>query len=145
MWLAETSGPDPLVAAALIAREHDLEVGTAVVPVWSRTPAVLAAAAADIVAIGRGRPFHLGLGAGGQAIVERWHGLDFAGSVERVADTIAILRQALAGERTGAPRRPGPLGRLPVELAAVRRRRADSTSAAWGRGCSTSPAGWPMG
>ena len=100
VWLAETSGPDPLLAAALIAREHDLEVGTAVVPVWSRTPAVLAAAAADIAAIGHRRPFHLGLGAGGQAIVERWHGLDFAGSVERVADTIAILRQALAGERT---------------------------------------------
>ena len=99
-WLAETAGPDALIAAALIAREHDLEVGTAVVPVWSRTPAVLAAAAADVAAIGRRRPFHLGLGAGGQAMVERWHGLDYAGSVERVADTIAILRQALAGERT---------------------------------------------
>ena len=101
VWLAETAGPDALVAAALIASELDLEVGTAVVPIWTRSPAVLAMAAADVVAAGRGRPFHLGLGAGGQAIVERWHGLDFTGSVERMADTIAILRQALAGERTG--------------------------------------------
>jgi probable F420-dependent oxidoreductase len=100
VWLAETTGPDALVAAALIAREVDVEVGTAVVPIWTRSPAVLAMAAADVAAAGRGRRFHLGLGAGGQAIVERWHGLNFAGSVERLSDTIAILRQALAGERT---------------------------------------------
>ena len=101
VWLAETAGPDALVAAALIASQLDLEVGTAVVPIWTRSPAVLAMAAADVVAAGGGRSFHLGLGAGGQAIVERWHGLDFTGSVERMADTIAILRQALAGGRTG--------------------------------------------
>ena len=101
VWLAETAGPDALVAAALIASQLDLEVGTAVVPIWTRSPAVLAMAAADVVVAGGGRRFHLGLGAGGQAIVERWHGLDFTGSVERMADTIAILRQALAGGRTG--------------------------------------------
>src|SRR5699024_3423818 len=92
--------PDALVTAALIAREHDIEVGTAIVPVWSRTPAVLAMASADVVAAGGGRPFHLSLGAGGQAIIERWHGLDHSGSVQRVDDTIAILRQAFAGEKT---------------------------------------------
>ncbi len=100
VWVAETRGPDALVTAALIASRHELEVGTAIVPVWSRTPAVLSMAAADIVAAGDGRPFHLGIGAGGQAIIERWHGMGFAGSATRVADVIAILRQALAGERT---------------------------------------------
>jgi alkanesulfonate monooxygenase SsuD/methylene tetrahydromethanopterin reductase-like flavin-dependent oxidoreductase (luciferase family) len=104
VWLAETSGPDPLLAAALIAREHDLEVGTAVVPVWSRTPAVLAAAPADIAAIGRRRPFHLGLGAGGQAIVERWHGLDFTGwsSVSPTPSPSCARRWQASGRRTTA-------------------------------------------
>ena len=132
VWLAETAGPDPSIAAALIAREHDLEVGTSVVPVWSRTPAVLAAAAADIAAVGRRRPFHLGLGAGGQAIVERWHGLGFTGSVDRMADTIAILarRWPASAPSTTA------YGLARTGSGSARRRaraRSCCTSAAWGR------------
>ena len=162
VWLAETAGPDALVAAALIASQLDLEVGTAVVPVWTRSPAVLAMAAADVVAAGGGRPFHLGLGAGGQAIVERWHGLDFTGSVERMADTIAILRQALAGGRTGhqgvrasstgfrltsppcpelVPIYVGGIGPRMVELAA---RAADGLILTWAPARDvTAPAGGP--
>lgn len=147
VWLAETRGPDAFVAAALIAREHGLEVGTAIVPTSTRTPAVLAMAAADLAAVS-GRPVHLGLGAGGQVIVERWHGQPFGHSVERLEDTIAILRQALAGERTGyrgterssdgftlsvPPRSPvllyvGGMGPRMVELAA---RAADGVILTW--------------
>lgn len=100
VWLAETRGPDALLAAALIAREQPLEVGTAIVPVYNRTPAILAMAAADIVELGGGRPFHLGLGAGGKVLIEQWHGIPFERSLAHVRDTIEIVRQATAGERT---------------------------------------------
>lgn len=100
VWLAETRGPDALLAAALIAREHPLEVGTAIVPVYNRSPAILAMAAADIVELGGGRTVHLGLGAGGKVLVEQWHGIPFERSLDRMRDAIAIIRQATSGERT---------------------------------------------
>ena len=99
-WVAETRGPDALVTAGLIAREHPLEVGTAIVPVYNRSPAILAMAAADIVRLGGGRPVHLGLGAGGKVLVEQWHGIPFERSLARMRDAIAVIRQAIAGERT---------------------------------------------
>ena len=100
VWLAETRGPDALVTAAILANEFPLEVGTAIISVSARTPATTAIAVADIAELSHGRRVHLGLGAGGQVIVEGWHGEPFRGSVGRVRDTIEILRQAFAGERT---------------------------------------------
>lgn len=99
-WVAETRGPDALLTAGLIAREHPLEVGTAIVPVHNRSPAILAMAVADIVRLGGGRTVHLGLGAGGKVLVEQWHGIPFERSLARVRDAIAVIRQATAGERT---------------------------------------------
>jgi len=100
VWLAENRVLDAPSLGGAIAATTGLEVGTAIMPVYSRTPAVLAMTAATISRLGGGRPMHLGIGAGGQVTIERWHGIPFEHSVATVADTIAILRQALAGERT---------------------------------------------
>jgi probable F420-dependent oxidoreductase len=100
VWLAETGGNEASALAGVIARTTDLEVGTAIVPVFSRSPAVLAMMASTWSHLGHDRPVHLGVGAGGQVIVERWHGVPFKKPATMVRDTIAILRQALAGERT---------------------------------------------
>lgn len=99
-WIAETRGPDALITAALIAREQPLEVGTAIVPVYNRSPAILAMAAADIARLSAGRPVHLGLGAGGKVLIEQWHGIPFERSLAHMRDAIAIIRQAVAGEHT---------------------------------------------
>lgn len=99
VWIAETRGPDAFVLGALVASQTHLEVGTAIVPAYSRSPAVLAMAASDLAAIS-GRPVHLGIGAGGQVIVERWHGVAFDKPLATVGDTLVILRQSFAGERT---------------------------------------------
>jgi len=100
VWLPENCVLDAFSIGGAIAASTDLEVGTAIVPVYSRTPAVLAMGAATISRLGKGRPMHLGIGAGGQVTVERWHGVPFAKTITSVADTVAILRQALAGEKT---------------------------------------------
>jgi probable F420-dependent oxidoreductase len=108
VWLAETGGLEASALAAVLARTTQLEVGTAIVPVYSRSPAVLAMMASTWSHLGQGRPVHLGIGAGGQVIVERWHGVPFMKPAATVRDTIAIVRQALAGERSeveGAARR----------------------------------------
>ena len=56
-WLAEVAGPDSFVLAATIAqRTERLECGVAVVPVYTRTPAALATAAASVSQLMGGRP-----------------------------------------------------------------------------------------
>lgn len=100
VWLPENCVLDAFSIGGAIAASTDLEVGTAIVPVYSRTPAVLAMGAATISRLGNGRPMHLGIGAGGQVTVERWHGVPFEKTITTVADTVAILRQALNGEKT---------------------------------------------
>jgi probable F420-dependent oxidoreductase len=106
LWLADTAGPElGATAGALgatasaLAATTGLELGFAVASVFTRTPAVLAMSTSTIAQIS-GRPFHLGIATGGQAIVERWNGLDYRQTVERTRDAIAILRSSFAGERT---------------------------------------------
>ncbi len=108
IWLAETNSIEAGALGGALAHRTSLEVGTAIVPVYSRTPALLSMMAATWSTLGGGRPVHLGIGAGGQVIVERWHGVPFERPLTAVADTLAVLRQALAGAKTdfeGATRR----------------------------------------
>jgi probable F420-dependent oxidoreductase len=100
VWLAETNGADVTVAAGALAALTSMEIGTAIVPVYTRTPALLAMAAATVSRVGGRRRVHLGLGAGGQVMIERWHGTDFDRPLATTRDTLAILRQALAGKKT---------------------------------------------
>lgn len=101
VWLAETDGLDAAALGGVIAARTSLEIGTAIVPVYSRSPALLAMTAGTWARLGGGdRPVHLGIGAGGQVIVERWHGVPFDRPLDSVRDTLRVLRQALAAERT---------------------------------------------
>jgi probable F420-dependent oxidoreductase len=99
-WLAETGSLEVSALGGVIARSTSLEVGSAIVPVYSRSPAVLSMMASTWSHLGGGRPVHLGIGAGGQVIIERWHGVPFEKPATTIRETIEILRQALAGERT---------------------------------------------
>lgn len=99
VWLAETAGAEAASMGAVIASRTRLEVGTAIVPVYSRTPAVLGMMASTWHRL-NGRTVHLGIGAGGQGIVEKWHGVPYARPLATTRDTLRILRSALSGERT---------------------------------------------
>jgi probable F420-dependent oxidoreductase len=108
VWLAETGGLDAAGMGAVIARSTSLEIGTSIVPVYSRTPALLAMMAATWAQLGGGRRVHLGIGAGGQVIVERWHGVPFDKPATTTRETLLLLRQAFSGQRStfdGATRR----------------------------------------
>jgi len=99
LWSAESGGYDaftPLVVAAQWAPE--LRFGTAIVPVYTRGAHTFASTVASMCQAAPGR-FALGIGTSSDVIVERWNGLQFDKPYQRVRDTIAFLRAALAGEK----------------------------------------------
>jgi probable F420-dependent oxidoreductase len=99
VWSSEVSGSDAFVPLALASTwEPTLRLGTAIVPVFTRGPALIAMSAATMSAAAPGR-FVLGLGASSPAIVESWNGLDFTEPYQRTRDVLRIVKQALAGER----------------------------------------------
>jgi probable F420-dependent oxidoreductase len=100
IWLAETGGAESFALASAIATAtRHVTLGTAIVPVFNRTPAVLASAAGTVSQLSGGR-FVLGLGSSSHAIIENWNGVPFERPLTRVRETVAILRQALSGQKT---------------------------------------------
>jgi probable F420-dependent oxidoreductase len=98
-WISEAGGPDPFVLAAAVASvTRKLRIGIAVSPVYVRTPAVIATAAATVAQLAPNR-FILGLGASSHAIVENWHGTPFRKPLTRVRETVTTVRAMLAGEK----------------------------------------------
>ena len=99
VWTAETSGPDGLaVATAVGAVTERLNVGCAVVPAYSRPPALIAMGALAAHQASGGR-FSLGIGASSPVIVERWMGIPFEQPLARVRETLEAVRMALSGEK----------------------------------------------
>jgi probable F420-dependent oxidoreductase len=98
-WSSEVSGSDAFVPLALAAQwDGELRLGTAVVPVFTRGPALLAMSAATLAGFAPGR-FVLGIGTSSPAVVQRWNGIEFSEPYQRARDTLRFLRRALAGER----------------------------------------------
>ena len=101
VWIAETTGPDAFTAATLVANmTKKVEIGTAILPVFTRSAPVIAMSAASISFYSK-RNFNLGVGSGGQLAVENWHGADFIKPVLRVKETVQVVRQVLDGTKTG--------------------------------------------
>jgi probable F420-dependent oxidoreductase len=99
IWSSEVSGTDAFVPLALASTwEPTLRLGTAIVPVYTRGPALIAMSAATMAAAAPGR-FVLGLGASSPVIVEGWNGLEFTEAYRRTRDVLRIVKQALAGQR----------------------------------------------
>ena len=99
-WSAEASGTDGFsVAAAVGVSTETLRIGCAIVPVFTRPPALIAMSTLSAHQACGGR-FCLGLGASSPVIVERWMGLDYDRPVTRMRESIAAIRQALTGDKT---------------------------------------------
>ena len=98
-WSAETAGPDGLsVATAIGAVTDTLRVGCAVVPAFTRPPALIAMGALAAHQASGGR-FVLGLGASSPVIVGGWMGIPFERPLTRVSETLDAVRRALTGEK----------------------------------------------
>jgi probable F420-dependent oxidoreductase len=98
-WLAEVAGPDAFVLATAAAlRTSRMDLGVAVVPAYTRTPAALAMAAASVSQALAGRSFTLGIGSSSETIVSAWHGLSFDRPLTRVVETVQAVRAGLTGD-----------------------------------------------
>lgn len=97
-WSSEVAGADAFTPLALAAAwQPRLQLGTAIVPVFTRGPALIAQSAAAIASAAPGR-FSLGLGASSPAIVESWNGIAFERAFLRTRDVLRFVRTALAGQ-----------------------------------------------
>jgi probable F420-dependent oxidoreductase len=122
LWTGETAGPDGFTPLALSAAWTErARLGTGIVGVFQRGPALLAQEAAALADASRGR-FVLGIGSSSDRIVEGWNGIPFEKPLSRVRETLEFLRTALDGERTGSGFKleTAPAERVPIVLAALR-------------------------
>lgn len=100
IWFSDAGGLDSLTMAAGVLQQFPTaRVGIAVVPVFTRTPAVLAATATALAVSAPGR-FVLGLGSSSHAMMEGWHGQKFEKPLTRVKETTQLVKQMLQGEKT---------------------------------------------
>lgn len=98
VWAGELWGMDAFVTLGRIAESTDrVGLGTAIVNVYSRTPAALAMAAATLDGASGGRA-RLGLGASTERAIEGLHGLAYDRPIRRTHETAAIVREVLGGD-----------------------------------------------
>ncbi|HET7405589.1 MAG TPA: LLM class F420-dependent oxidoreductase [Mycobacteriales bacterium] len=98
-WSAEAGGADAFTPLALASQwVPSAQLGTAIVPAYTRGPGLLAMSVATMADAAPGR-FTFGVGSSSNVIVERWNGIPFEQPLQRVRDTVRFLRKALAGEK----------------------------------------------
>ena len=98
-WSSEANGHDgfsPLALAAAWAPTARL--GIAIIPAFTRGPAVMAQSVASLADAAPGR-FVMGIGTSSNVIVEQWNGIPFERPYYRTRDMVRFLRRALSGEK----------------------------------------------
>lgn len=99
VWTAETWGFDAATPIGfLAANTSTIRLGTGILQLGSRSPAMMAMTAMTLNSLSKGR-FTLGLGASGPQVVEGWHGVPFAHTLPRIRDAVNIVRMVARGER----------------------------------------------
>ena len=98
-WTAETWGYDGATPLAyLAAKTTKLRLGTGIMQVGTRTPAMTAMTAMALASLSGDR-FVLGLGVSGPQVIEGWHGVRFTRPIQRLREVVDIVRMVARGER----------------------------------------------
>ena len=94
-WVAEAYGSDsPSMLAWIGALTERIALGSAVMQIPARTPAMTAMTAATIDTMSGGR-FRLGLGVSGPQVSEGWHGVRFTSPLGRTREYVEVVRAVL--------------------------------------------------
>ena len=97
-WVPEAWGFDAFSLLTEIAvKTKRIELGTGIINVFSRSPALIAMQTATLDHISGGR-FNLGLGTSGSRVIEGFHGREFKAPLTQVRDVIRATRTLLAGK-----------------------------------------------
>ena len=99
VWVAEAYSFDAVSTMGFLAARTDrIEIGSGILPIYSRTPTLTAMTAASPDALSGGR-FLLGLGASGPQVIEGFHGVAYDKPVARTREVVEICRKVWARER----------------------------------------------
>ncbi|MCP4434681.1 MAG: LLM class F420-dependent oxidoreductase [Actinomycetia bacterium] len=99
LWGAEIYGYDLISTLGYLAAETETaQLMTGIIPLYSRSPTLIAQTAATLDALSDGR-FVLGLGSSGPQVIEGWHGVPFEKPLGRTRDTIEICHKVWSGEK----------------------------------------------
>lgn len=99
VWSSEADGADGFTPLALAsAWAPELRLGVAIIPAFTRGPALLAQSAAALADAAPGR-FVMGIGSSSNVIVERWNGMAFDEPYKRTRDAVRFMKAAMTGEK----------------------------------------------
>ena len=98
VWIAEAYGFDsPTLMGYLAAKTETVEIGSAILNIYSRTPGALLQTAAGLDNVSGGRAI-LGLGASGPQVIEGFHGLPYNKPLQRTREVVDIIRRGMRRE-----------------------------------------------
>ncbi|TFH31728.1 MAG: LLM class flavin-dependent oxidoreductase [Myxococcales bacterium] len=146
-WLPEVWGYEVFTLLTEIAlKTKRIKIGTGIINVFSRSPALIAMQAATLDEISGGR-FILGIGTSGKNVIEGLHGRDFEKPLSQTQDVIRVVRTMLdrrplseAGTKLREyrpftldfePTRP----RIPIYVAALKQKRSPASARLRMAGC----------
>ena len=99
VWVAEAYGFDAVsFMGYLAAKTERVEIASGILPIYTRTPTLLAMTAAGVDALSGGRAM-LGLGASGPQVIEGWHGVAYDAPLARTREIVEICRKIWRRER----------------------------------------------
>jgi F420-dependent oxidoreductase-like protein len=102
VWVAEAYGFDsPTLMGYLAAKTETVEIGSAILNIYSRTPGALLQTAAGLDNVSGGRAI-LGLGASGPQVIEGFHGVPYEKPLARTREIIEIIRSGMKREPLSA-------------------------------------------
>ena len=98
VWTSEAYGSDAITPAAwMLANTTKIKVGTAIMQMPARSPAMAAMTAMTLAQLSNNR-FIAGLGASGPQVVEGWHGVPYGRPVTRLKEYIQVMKKIFARE-----------------------------------------------
>ena len=129
VWTAEAYGSDTVTILAWIAAQTErIKLGSAILQMPGRSPAMTAMTAATLDQLSGGRVL-LGIGTSGPQVAEGWHGQRFGRQLQRTREYVDVVRMALRrerveyrGETLELPLPDGPGKALKLTIAPVQER-----------------------
>ncbi|MBK5221877.1 MAG: LLM class F420-dependent oxidoreductase [Acidimicrobiia bacterium] len=99
VWVAEAYGNDGVTLMGYLAAVTEtIEIASGILPIYTRTPTLLAMTAAGLDELSGGRAV-LGIGASGPQVIEGFHGVPYDRPLQRTREIIEICRQVWRRER----------------------------------------------
>ena len=97
VWIPETWGMENFSMLSMVSQKvpHG-KIGSSIINIYSRSPALIAMGAATVDTISNGR-LVLGLGTSSHPIVEDFHGYKFEKPVSRMREYVSVIREVLSG------------------------------------------------